>query len=64
MNDTTKRDGRVIHPRLPDELHARLAAFASRTHRSLNGATVALLERALTSAEQPGRPGEPDLHLR
>lgn len=36
-----------LHIRVPLPLHAEVAAFARRTHRSLNGAATYLLERGL-----------------
>lgn len=57
------RTGKTVHPRLPDELHARLAAFAEADHRSLQNAIVYLLDVGLR-AEQASRPDDPTLHLR
>lgn len=44
-----KREGKVAHLRLPDELHAQLTEYAQRTHRSLNGAAVYALEQFFSS---------------
>ena len=46
---------RVAHLRLPASLHSELVVFAKETRRSLNGAAVYLLERALQQEEQ-GQP--------
>lgn len=46
-NEPSKPAGKVVHPRLDPELHARLVAWASRERRSLNQAVALLLERAL-----------------
>ncbi len=43
---------KVAHLRLPVGLHRELIAFAKETRRSLNGAAVYLLERALQQEEQ------------
>lgn len=38
---------KVLHVRIPEELHARLAEYANRTRRSMTSATIVLLEEAL-----------------
>jgi hypothetical protein len=45
---------KVLHVRIPEELHARLAEYAQRTRRSMTSATTILLEQAL-DAEEAGR---------
>jgi hypothetical protein len=48
MADETKpREGRVIHPRLPEDLHAAVAAYAKDHDRSLQNAVIYLLRRGL-----------------
>lgn len=66
MEDTSKREreGRVIHPRLPDELHAELTAYAKANTRSVQNAVVHLLRLALQSESAGPRMGEPDVRLR
>ena len=59
MTGSPKRDGKVIHPRIPDDLHAALVEFADRTNRSLNGAVVQLLSEAL-DARARGVPTPPE----
>lgn len=49
------RTGKVIHPRLPDDLHAEIQAYASRTERSVNNAVVYLLRLGL-EAESESNP--------
>ncbi|QJY51240.1 hypothetical protein [Pseudonocardia broussonetiae] len=62
MTDTPKREGKVIHPRLPDDLHAELTTYAKANDRSVQNAVIHLLRRAL-DAERATR-GEDGLHLR
>jgi hypothetical protein len=38
---------KVLHVRIPEELHARLTEYAQRTRRSITAATTVLLEQAL-----------------
>ena len=47
MTDPPKREGKVIHPRLPDDLHSAVVKFAEDTNR--NGAVVQLLSEALAA---------------
>lgn len=48
MNDEPrKQPGHTVHPRLSDELHDRLTAWAARERRSLNQSVALLLEQAL-----------------
>ena len=46
---TRKYEYRVIHPRIPDDLHRRLVEYAERTHRSLTKAVEHLLEAGLAA---------------
>lgn len=46
MSEPPKRD-RAIHPRLPDDLHAALVAYATANDRSLQSAVVHLLRCGL-----------------
>lgn len=78
MNETAPapRAGKVVHPRLPDEVHARVQEFATRERRPMTNALVYLIERGLDAVEPtvtptPGRGlagliprGEEDVHLR
>lgn len=53
MTEETKRSGgKVIHPRLPDDLHAEVAAYAQANDRSLQNAVVHLLRRGLQSEKE------------
>jgi len=61
MTDRQPRSGKVIHPRLPDDLHAELSEYASAHDRSVNNAVVYLLRRGLEA--ERGTPPEP-LHTR
>lgn len=45
---------RVIHPRLPRELHDRVQRFADQSFRSLNAAVIVLLTEALDAREAMG----------
>lgn len=65
MEDSTapREAPKVAHLRLPAELHQALSAFADRTHRSMNGAAVFLLEDALSRHAGPTGT-ESDVHLR
>lgn len=53
MSDTQDEQAgtKVVHLRLPAELHDRLSAFANETRRSKTGAAVVLLEDALDRHE-------------
>lgn len=52
MDDEPRRQaGKTVHPRLSDELHERLLAWATRERRSLNQAVALLVERALDAEE-------------
>lgn len=50
--DATRPVTRKLHPNVGAELYAELAAFAARTHRSLNGAVTYFIEKGLRD-EQP-----------
>ena len=52
MNSTAKRAGKVIHPRLPDDLHTAVMAYAEASERSLNNAVVYLVRRGLEAEAQ------------
>jgi predicted HicB family RNase H-like nuclease len=41
-----------MHPRIPRELHERLAAYAERSHRNLTNAVIHLLTAALDREEE------------
>jgi predicted HicB family RNase H-like nuclease len=62
MDTPTKRapkpPTKKIHPQLPEALHARLVAYAARSHRSLNASVLVLLEEGLDRADQ-GRASQP-----
>lgn len=45
---------KVLHVRLPEELHVRLAEYARRTRRSMTSATIVLLEQALAREGESG----------
>lgn len=62
MTETPKREGKVIHPRLPEDLHAELAAYAKANDRSLQNAVIFLLRRGLEAERGPQGPA--GLHLR
>ena len=56
---------KVIHPRIPADIHTQVSAYAARTHRTFNGAVVALLEIALAAEQGPQTPGDPSpVHYR
>lgn len=57
------RAGKLVHPRLPDELHAQVKAYADEHHRSITNAVIYLIERGL-QAERGITPTPGDLHLR
>jgi predicted HicB family RNase H-like nuclease len=38
---------KVMHLRVPEELHARLAEYARRNRRSMTSAAIVLIEQAL-----------------
>lgn len=61
MTERQSRGGRVIHPRLPDDLHAELAEYATAHDRTVNNAVVYLLRRGL-EAERGTPPDQ--LHTR
>lgn len=62
MTETPKREGKVIHPRLPDDLHAEVATYAKANERSLQNAVIFLLRRGLEAERGPQGPD--DLHHR
>ncbi|MDN5929499.1 MAG: hypothetical protein L0I24_00275 [Pseudonocardia sp.] len=65
MDDTTPQGApKVAHLRLPAELHAQLVEFAGRTHRSLNGAAIYLLERGLRPDTRPPSFSPDEYHTR
>lgn len=64
MSDTDNPDRKATNLRLPPELHDDLKAFAERTHRSMNGAAIYLLERALREEQGHATGGEPGIHHR
>lgn len=45
----TAADRRVLHLRIPVELHTAISAYARASERSLNGAAIVLLRRGLTA---------------
>lgn len=49
-NDDAPR-GRVIHPRLPEDVYDALAAYARAHDRSVQNAVVHLLRRALADED-------------
>lgn len=49
MEESNKPETRMIHPRIPVDLHRRVTDYAHTTHRTTNGAIVALLEQALAN---------------
>lgn len=61
MAEAAKREGKVIHPRLPDDLHAEVEAYAKANDRSMANAVVFLLRRGLEA--ERGGPAS-DLNLR
>lgn len=61
MADTTKREGKVIHPRLPDDLHASVSAYAAANDRTMANAVIYLLRRGL---EAEGQASTTDIHTR
>lgn len=66
MDDSSagrKRSGKVAHLRLPEDLHAELTAYATRTDRSLNSAAVYLMRRGL-QAEGGGPASLDPMHTR
>lgn len=64
MDDIASQPPKVAHLRLPAELHAQLVEFASRTHRSLNGAAIFLLERGLRADPRPAGFSPDEYHTR
>lgn len=62
---TAGRTGKVIHPRLPDDLHEWLTEYARQTHRSLNSAVAFGLSQfrdSVTGGEAAAT--DPKVHLR
>ncbi len=64
MEDTASQPPKVAHLRLPAELHTQLVEFAGRTHRSLNGAAIYLLERGLRADPRPPSFSPDEYHTR
>jgi predicted HicB family RNase H-like nuclease len=60
MEETSPPGTKVMHLRVPAPLHAQIVEYAARSHRSQNGAAVALMESALQSLVS----NAPDLHTR
>lgn len=42
-----------VNLRLPDDVHAKLAALAEAGHRSLNSAIIVLIEEAAPERDSP-----------
>lgn len=66
MADTQEDPGsgyKVAHFRIPTDLHARLAAFAKATERTMNGAAVFAIREFLDREGQPPAP-ESDVQTR
>ena len=69
MSDTDKpgQRGKTIHPRLSDDLHARVATYAAAEGRTISNAVIFLIERGLAArlrADAAYPPISDPLHLR
>lgn len=47
MSEPRKREGKVVHPRLPDDLYEEIVTYAQANERSVTNAIVYLLRRGL-----------------
>lgn len=51
MTENGKRTGKVLHPRIPDDLHDEIAAYAAANNRTIPNALIHLATIGL-AAEQ------------
>jgi hypothetical protein len=60
-----ERSGKPAHIRLPDELHAQVAAYAKATNRPITNAIVYLVGVGLAAEQPQRRPAvDPTIHTR